>query len=73
MPESTPRGRTHQWSDPRQLAETTRAMSGREFFEAWGRGEVVPPMAATLGFELVDFGDGHVEVTCSPDEFHYSP
>ena len=73
MPNAEPRDRYHQWTDPGQLAEITRAMSGREFFDAWRRGEVVPPMAATLDFDLADFGDGHVEITCVPDEFHYSP
>ena len=48
-------------------------MSGREFFAAWRRGKVVPPMAATLDLDLSDFGDGHVEITRAPDEFHYSP
>jgi uncharacterized protein (TIGR00369 family) len=30
-------------------------------------------MAATIGFELAGFGDGNVEISCSPDGFHYSP
>ncbi len=30
-------------------------------------------MASTLDFRLTDFGDGFVEISCVPDEFHYSP
>ena len=48
-------------------------MSGAEFLAAWRAGDVVPPMAATLGFDLADFGEGKVEVSCDPAEFHYSP
>ena len=65
--------RTHQWNEPQQLAETTRPMSGREYFESWSRGELNPPMADTLGFELTDFDEGHIEITCKPEGFHYSP
>lgn len=40
---------------------------------AWSNGEMTPPIAATLGFELDNFGDGHVEIVCTPQEFHYNP
>ncbi|MFQ5966440.1 MAG: PaaI family thioesterase, partial [Acidimicrobiia bacterium] len=65
--------RTHEWSEPVELAESARPLSGQEFFVAWSEGEITPPMAATLGFGLEDFGDGHVEISCTPDEFHYNP
>ncbi|MFV1960697.1 MAG: PaaI family thioesterase [Acidimicrobiia bacterium] len=65
--------RTHEWGDPVELARSTQPLSGQEFLEAWSKGVVTPPMAATLGFELEGFGDGHVEIACSPDEFHYNP
>jgi uncharacterized protein (TIGR00369 family) len=55
------------------MARSLRAVSGREFLEAWSNGEVTPPIAATLGFVLSGFGDGHVEIGCTPSEFHYSP
>jgi len=67
------RERTHVWSEPDQLADSVRGMSGLQFFEAWSTGEVTPPMAATLGFDLEDFGDGYVELASTPDEFHYNP
>lgn len=65
--------RTHEWADPRQIAEEIRDMSGEEFFSAWQDGQVVPPMAATLGFRLAAFDEGRVEITCDPAEFHYNP
>jgi uncharacterized protein (TIGR00369 family) len=63
----------HEWSDPVELARSMQPLSGQEFLEAWSKGEVTPPMAATLGFELEGFGDGQVEIACNPDEFHYNP
>jgi uncharacterized protein (TIGR00369 family) len=71
--EDRSRTRTHEWSEPLGLAESMRPLSGQEFFQAWSRGEVTPPIAATLGFTLEDFGDGHVVISCVPDEFHYNP
>ena len=67
------RTRTHEWLEPAALAQSARPLSGAEYLEAWSGGELTPPMAATLGFELADFGEGHVEITCIPDEFHYNP
>ncbi len=55
------------------MAQSFRPLSGREFLEAWSNGEVMPPIAATLGFVLSDFGDGYVEIARTPDEFHYNP
>lgn len=65
--------RTLRWTDPMEMADTTRGMSGSEFFTAWKAGNVVPPMAATLGFELVDFSEGRVEIGCVPSDYHYNP
>ena len=73
MDEELPRSRTHVWIEPTEMARSLRRLSGQEFLEAWSNGEVIPPIAATLGFELTDFGDGHVEIGCTPSEFHYSP
>jgi uncharacterized protein (TIGR00369 family) len=30
-------------------------------------------MASTLAFRLTDFGEGFVEISCTPDGFHYNP
>ena len=71
--EDLSRSRTHVWSEPKELARWLRPLSGQEFLKAWTSGDVTPPIAATLGFELSEFGDGHVEIGCSPGEYHYSP
>lgn len=73
MSEASRRSRTHEWSEPNQLAEATREMSGQEYYAAWKQGDLVAPIASTLGFELADYGDGRVEITCAPAEFQYSP
>ena len=65
--------RSYEWLEPRQLFESARHLSGQEYLAAWERGELTPPMAATLRFELAEFGDGEVEIVCSPDGFHYTP
>ncbi len=73
MDEGTDRSRTHTWNDPAKLAQAMLSVSGKESLEAWANGDVTPPMAATLGFELSVIGDGEVEIGCTPAEFHYNP
>lgn len=73
MSDETHRTRTYEWSDPAELARVAREMSGHEYFAAWSKGELVPPIAATLGFELASYRDGHVEISSVPEEFQYSP
>lgn len=55
------------------MARSNLKRSGPELMEFWASGGEIAPMAATLGFELSDFGDGFVELSCTPDEFHYNP
>jgi uncharacterized protein (TIGR00369 family) len=71
--EALSRSRTHVWNEPSELERSLRPLSGQEFLEAWPNGEVTPPIAATLGFELWDNGDGHGVIGCTPSEFPYSP
>ncbi len=73
MSEGRQRSRTYDWSEPGHLAQATREMSGQEYYEAWKQGDLVPPIAATLGFDLADYGDGHIEISCAPAEFQYNP
>ncbi len=65
--------RSHEWLEPRQLAKSAGLLSGQEYLEAWRKGDLTPPMASTLGFQLSTFGDGEVEIACSPGDFHYNP
>jgi uncharacterized protein (TIGR00369 family) len=67
------RSRSYEWSDPLGQAEWVRSRSGAEFLEAWQRGDVTPPIAATLDFSLASFGDGRAEIVCTPGEFHFNP
>lgn len=68
-----PLNRTHDWLDPAQLVEAARPLSGMEYLQAWADGELIPPMAATLGFRLHEFGEGHVDIRCTPEGYHYNP
>lgn len=55
------------------MASTVRSLSGPEFFDRWSAGDIVPPIAAALDFDLLDHADGEVTIGCDPREFHYSP
>jgi hypothetical protein len=67
MDEELPRSRTHVWIEPTEMARSLRRLSGQEFLEAWSNGEVTPPIAATLGFELTDFGDTATCILITPE------
>ena len=73
MAEISSFGRSYQWLEPRQLFESARPLSGQEYLAAWEKGDLTPPMASTLGFELSGFSNGEVEIVCSPNGFHYNP
>lgn len=68
------RTRTVTWEDPMPSAHAARRMAGKEFLAALIRGELPsPPMARTLGFEIVEIGDGTAVFTVVPSEIHYNP
>lgn len=68
------RSRTVTWEDPRALAEAVVAMGGHQFLEAMARGDLPkPPIAETLDFTAVEFGDGTAVFEFSPAEFHENP
>ena len=73
MAEEHVRTRSHEWLEPVELAESAKPLSGQEYLNEWINGELAPPMASTLGFQLEDFGEGRVEIRCVPDGFHYNP
>ena len=61
MKETVGRTRTVSWEDPAPGAETARQMSGFEYLRAMMQGELpVPPMAALMGFGLVEVDEGRV-------------
>lgn len=72
--DSSNRSRTYSWEDPMPAAQAGMNLSGLEYIQKLIRGELpAPPIAATLGFSLVeaDFGRAVFEVV--PAEYHYNP
>ena len=62
------------WSDPAELAERGRSMPGIEFLRAI-RDRRLPaaPIAALLGFDLIEVEPGHAVFEVNPGEQHYNP
>jgi uncharacterized protein (TIGR00369 family) len=70
----TDRTRTYSWSDPLAEFAKIEGLSGMEFVERIVSGEISPPpIAATLGFDLVEISPGRAVFECEPAEFHYNP
>jgi uncharacterized protein (TIGR00369 family) len=62
------------WDDPAALAEAGRTMSGLEFLRAIrDRRLPPPPIAALLGFDLIEVEPGHAVFQVLPGEQHYNP
>ncbi len=68
------RTRTYTWSDPFELRDRMVGLSGLELMQKMVAGELpAPPIAATLGFRLVEAARGRAGFECEPAEFHYNP
>ena len=66
--------RTVTWHDPAMVAEAGRTLAGIDFLKAIRDGELAPPpMAALMGFELVEVGEGEVRFATTPDASVYNP
>jgi uncharacterized protein (TIGR00369 family) len=66
--------RTITWEDPAPGFARAAEMSGLEYLQAMIAGELPPPpMAATLGMELVEVGDGRALFAAEPADYHYNP
>ena len=73
---SHPRVRTRQvsWEDPMPLAEAATKTSGLEFLQSMIDGHLPrPPIAALLGFTLVEVGKGWAVFEGEVGEEHYNP
>jgi uncharacterized protein (TIGR00369 family) len=69
-----PRTRTITWHDPLATAAQIAALPGREAMQAVADGLIPPPpIASTMGFCLVEVGDGEVRFAVTPDESLYNP
>jgi uncharacterized protein (TIGR00369 family) len=63
-----------EWADPVALAEAGRKMLGIDFLRAIRDGRLPrPPIAALLGFNLVEVEPGHAVFEVVPGERHYNP
>ena len=62
------------WQDPVALAEAGRRLPGIEFLRAIRDGKLpAPPIAALLGFALVEVEPGRAVFEVTPGECHYNP
>lgn len=68
------RERTVRWDDPMITAKAGRDRSGLDTLQAIAAGELPPPpIAATLGFDLVSVEEGRAVFAFEPAEFQYNP
>jgi uncharacterized protein (TIGR00369 family) len=68
------RRREYSWHDPALSAAVARDMDGMTFFAELLAGRLPPPpIAATMGFDLVSVEPGRVVFDLTPGEFHYNP
>jgi uncharacterized protein (TIGR00369 family) len=67
------RTRTFSWEDPLAVLEQTSGLSGLDAIRLVTSGELPqPPIAAALGFRLVEAERGTAVFECEPAEFHYN-
>lgn len=68
------RTRTITWDDPLAGPRAGRRLSGLEYLEAMGRGELPrPPFGTLLGMEFVEVAPGRAVFALQPAEYHYNP
>jgi uncharacterized protein (TIGR00369 family) len=76
MSESTTaeRTRTFTWSDPLIGARAAPTMSGLDFLNAIGRGELpIPPIMSLMNIGVQEAEAGRVVFSVEPAEYHYNP
>jgi uncharacterized protein (TIGR00369 family) len=68
------RERVIRWTDPAAVLERHGSLTPVERLRGIQAGTVPPPpIAVTLGFEIVDASDGRAVFAVRPDEYHYNP
>lgn len=68
------RRRLVEWSDPAEIANAARALSGLEFVQKMRSGEIpAPPIALLVGQTMEEAEKGRVVMTLRPDEHLYNP
>jgi uncharacterized protein (TIGR00369 family) len=69
-----PRERTISWADPVESASRGAELGGLEYLRMIAAGELPPPpIAALLGFDIVEVENGRAVFAVTPQEFHYNP
>ena len=69
-----PRTRSFTWDDPLPTAKAARGLAGLEFLRKIISGELPPPpIARTLGYDLIEAEEGRAAFAITPAEFHYNP
>jgi uncharacterized protein (TIGR00369 family) len=68
------RTKTIEWQDPMILVKALGKKTGLEFLLGLTAGTLPPPpISRTLGFGLVEVGEGWARFEGTPDESHYNP
>jgi uncharacterized protein (TIGR00369 family) len=71
---SETRSRTYEWEDPMPNAQVAMTMAGLDYMKKMLAGEIPqPPIAKTLGFQLVHVEHGFAIFEGEPQEWHYNP
>jgi uncharacterized protein (TIGR00369 family) len=66
--------RTFEWDDPARTARSVGQLSGLEFLQAIGRGDLPkPPVTHMLGIGAITAEEGRVVAELLPAEYHYNP
>jgi len=72
--EQPTRSRTVNWEDPATNFDRARSLSGMEHLQAIMDGTLPPPpIALTLGMDIVELGEGRAVFAAEPGEYHYNP
>jgi len=68
------RKRTHEWTNPLEMAAKAKTMSGFDFLNGILKGDIPPaPIAETLDFYPLSLEKGKAVFEFEPKEFHYNP
>jgi uncharacterized protein (TIGR00369 family) len=72
--QASERTRTVTWGNPLVSAEAAKTMSGQDYLQAIMDGKLPPaPISRTLGYTLIEVGEGRSVFECEPAEYHYNP
>jgi uncharacterized protein (TIGR00369 family) len=66
------RSRTYGWSDPQQVMDAQRDVSGLEYLRALHRSGLAAPMSSTLDIQIAHVAEGEAVLEFKPQEWHYN-